>query len=257
MGSNIWHLMSENDSTDGSGIFDPRAYIFFETNNSSQWKAYPQVPGANAPAEGGIPYDSHRDGEGSFGIKGETCLFSPFNYFLIYDPYYMPIILFTGAEVHFLKAEAWFRGIGVPVDKDMAENEYISGINASVKWWRGIADNLRLPLSGMTFPETIPIPENLDAVSVLMHYGTWNATTEEQKLDFIYTQWMLDAFRQPWEMYALARRTGRTPHEGAPIAHYRLPYPPSEVEYNSTNCATAIASQGGDQPPNKIWWIPD
>ena len=80
---------------------------------------------------------------------------------------------------------------------------------------------------------------------------------EEQKLEFIYTQWLLDAFRQPWEMYALERRTGKTPHEGSPAPHYRLPYPPSEVEYNSANCAAAIARQGGDQPGNKIWWIPD
>jgi len=257
MGSNIWHRMSENDSADGSGIFDPRAYIFFETNNNSLWKPYPQFPGAATPSEGGIPYDSHRDGEGAFTIKGETCLYSPLNYFLIYDPYYMPVILFTGAEIHFLKAEAWFRGIGVPVDKDMADNEYISGVNASVRWWKGVSDNLRLPLSGMTFPETIPIPENLDAVSVLTRYGSFNASTEEEKLEYIYLQWMLDAFRQPWEAYALARRTGKTPHEGAPIGHFRLPYPPSEVEYNSANCAAAIAGQGGDQPENKIWWIPD
>ena len=33
MGSTILNLLSENDNTDGSGIFDPRAYIFYETNN--------------------------------------------------------------------------------------------------------------------------------------------------------------------------------------------------------------------------------
>jgi hypothetical protein len=109
----------------------------------------------------------------------------------------------------------------------------------------------------MTFPEMIPIPQGLNASSVLMRYGSWNAATEEEKLEFIYTQWSLDAFRQPWEIYALARRTGKTPREGAPISHYRLPYPPSEVEYNSANCATAISNQGGDKPENKIWWIPN
>jgi hypothetical protein len=103
----------------------------------------------------------------------------------------------------------------------------------------------------------IPIPQGLNASSVLMRYGSWNAATEEEKLEFIYTQWSLDAFRQPWEIYALARRTGKTPREGAPISHYRLPYPPSEVEYNSANCATAISNQGGDKPENKIWWIPN
>lgn len=256
MGTNIWHRLSENDNPDGTGIFDPRAYIFFETNNASQWKPYPQNPDATTPSEGGIPYDSHRDQTGSFNIKGETCKYSPFNYFIIDDENYMPIIIITGAEVHFIKAEAWFRGIGVGVDKDMADNEYMNGINASVEWWMSVAKNSKLPLSGMTFPEMIPIPEGLNASTVLNHYGSWMAKTEEEKLEFIYTQWMIDAFRQPWEAYALARRTGKTPREGSPIAHYRLPYPPSEVEYNSTNTAEAIARQGGDAPGNKIWWTP-
>lgn len=257
MGSNIWHRFSTNDSTSGSGIFDPRAYIFFETNNIGQWTPYPQFPEATTPSEGGIPYGSQRDVTGSFNIKGETCRYSPFNYFLIADINYMPIVLFTGAEIHFIKAEAYFRGIGVAVNKDIADNEYMNGINSSVGWWVKTAENSRLPLSGMTFPETIGIPKGLNASSVQIQYGSWNAKTEEEKLEFIYTQWMLDAFRQPWEAYALARRTGKTPHEGAAISHFRLPYPPSEVEYNSANCAQAISSQGGDGTNSKIWWIPN
>jgi hypothetical protein len=257
MGSNIWHLLSANDSADGSGIFDPRAYIFFETNNANKWVPYPQIPDANTPSEGGIPYGSHRDQAGSFSIKGETCLYSPFNYFVIDDYNYMPIILFTGAETHFIKAEAYFRGIGVAVDKDMADVEYMNGVNSSVKWWMKTAEKSKLPLSGMTFPEMIPIPDGLNESSVLNRYGSWNATTEEEKLEYIYIQWMLDAFRQPSETYALARRTGKTPREGQPIAHFRLPYPPSEVEYNAENCAKAIARQGGDDFSNKIWWVPE
>ena len=257
MGSNIWHLLSSNDSTNGSGIFDPRAYIFFETNNNNKWVPYPQIPDATTPSEGGIPYGSHRDQTGSFSSKGETCQYSPFNFFIIDDINNMPIILFTGAEVHFIKAEAYFRGIGVAVDKDRADNEYMNGVNSSVKWWMKTAKSLKLPLSGMTFPEKLPIPDGLSESSILVHYGSWNAITEEEKLVYIYTQWMLDAFRQPWEAYALARRTSKTPHEGNAITHFRLPYPPSEVEYNAANCAEAIARQGGDGFGNKIWWIPD
>ena len=257
MGSNIWHQFSSNDSADGSGIYDPRIYIYFETDNAGKWKPYPQLPDAGTPPEGGIPYDSHRDAAGSYNIKGESCVFSPFDYFIIDDVSYMPIILFTGAEVHFLKAEAYMRGMGVAMDKDKADIEYMNGINASVEWWRKVSENSRLPLSGLTFPETVGIPANLDASSVLVHWGSWNATTDEERLRFIYTQWMIDAFRQPWEVYALVRRTGKTPREGAPINHFRMPYPPSEIEYNGTNCSEAIARQGGDSPQNKIWWIPD
>lgn len=256
MGSNIWHQMSENDNTNGSGIFDPRAYIFYETNDSSLWSAYPQVPEPDTPPSGGIPYDSHRDGAAAFPIKGEDCIYSPFDYFLLYDEDFIPIIIMTGAEINFILAEAYFWGIGVPQDMNKAEEEYMNGINASVEWWMSVANSSKLPLSGLTFPETIPIPPGLSAASVLNYFGFWNATSDEEKLEFIYTQRWLDAFRQPWEAYSLTRRTGKTPREGDPINHFRMPYPPSEVEYNSVNCAEAKANQGGDDPEIKIWWIP-
>ena len=256
MGSNIWHQMSYNDSTDGSGIFDPRAYVFFETNNVSKWVAYPQIPEASTPPSGGIPYDSHRDQTGAFDIKGETCIYSPFNYFIVRDEDFMPIPLITGAEIHFILAEAYFRGIGLPQDPDQGENEYMNGLNASVDWWMEVADKSKLPSSGMTFPVLIQIPSNLGQFSVQNAFGLWNVTTDEEKLAFIYTQRWLDAFRQPGEAYALARRTGMTPREGEPISHYRLPYPPSEVEYNTSNWADAVANQGGDTPETKLWWIP-
>jgi len=256
MGSNIWHQLSYHDSTNGSGIFDPRAYIFFETNNTNEWKPYPQLPDEVTPPEGGIPYDSHRDQDGAYFIKGETCIYSPFNYFIVSDQDYMPIIIITGAEIHFIMAEAYFRGIGVALNQDRADEEYMNGINASVNWWMEVAENSKLPASRLAFPDMIDIPDNLDASSVLDRFGSWTATTEEEKLQNIYTQWCLDAFRQPWEAYALARRTGMTPREGAPIDHYRLPYPPSEAEYNSENWAKAVSDQGGETPDVKIWWIP-
>jgi hypothetical protein len=256
MGSNIWHQMSEHDSTDGSGIFDPRAYIFFEPNNGNKWAAFPQLPDLNTPVSGGIPYGTHRDQAGAFQIKGESCIYSPFNYFIVRDEDFMPIPLYTGAETHFILAEAYFRGVGLPVDPVQADIEYMNGINTSITWWKEVANNSKLPLSGLLFTTMSPIPTNLDAVSVLNHFGSWMATSDEEKLEFIYTQRWLDAFRQPWEVYALARRTGKTPREGMPISHYRLPYPPSEAEYNSANWAKAVANQGGDSPENKLWWIP-
>ena len=257
MGSNVWHQLSSNDSTNGDGIFDPRAYIFFEGNNNNQWVAYPQIPDINTPPSGGIPYGSHRDQDGAFQIKGETCIYSPFEYFLIRDEDFQPIPLITGAEIHFILSEAYLRGIGLPQDPDQAEIEFMNGVNTSVEWWMNVAENSKLPSSGMTFPDMVQIPASLGPASVLMVFGWWNAPTDEEKLKFLYTQRWLDAFRQPWEAYALTRRTNMTPREGEPIHHYRLPYPPSEVEYNSDNCAQAIANQGGgDTPEYKIWWIP-
>jgi hypothetical protein len=256
MGSNIWRQMSAHDSIDGSGIFDPRAYIFFETNNENEWVPYPQLPEPNTPTSGGIPYDSHRDGPGAYFIKGDECIYSIFNYFVIQDEDFMPIPLFTGAETHFILAEAYFRGIGLPLDPAQADIEYMNGINTSVTWWVGVSEDLKLRLSGTKFTDVINIPAGLGPNSVLSVFGSWMATSDEEKLRFIYTQRWIDAFRQPWEAYALARRTGMTPREGDDINHFRLPYPPSEAEYNTANWQDAVSRQGGETSEYKLWWIP-
>ncbi|MBW6491991.1 MAG: SusD/RagB family nutrient-binding outer membrane lipoprotein [Lentimicrobium sp.] len=255
MGSNIWHQLSSGDSPEGADIFDPRAYIFFEGDQDDKWVPYPQIPEETTPSSQGIPYGSHRDDMGNYHIKNNVN-FSPFNFFIIADHSNMPIILMTGAEVHFIKAEAYFRGIGVAEDRTNADIEYMNGINASVEWWVSLANRLRLPLSGVTFGTKITIPSNLNAASVLMRFGSWNAATDEQKLRFIYTQRWLDAFRQPWEAYAEARRTGLTPREGDDIKHFRMPYPPSEAQYNQNNMNEASIRQGGDEPIVKMWWTP-
>lgn len=256
MGEVIWHQLSYHDSTDGSGISDPRAYIFFETNNANQWKAYPQPASITTPPSGGIPYGTHRDQAGAFSIKGETNIYSPFNYFVVRDEEQMPIIFITGAEVHFMKSEIYFLGIGMPVDKAQAEIEYFNGINSSVEWWMQRAAQSKLPSSGISFTEVISIPAWLNAASVQGRWGFWNAGSEEEKLRFIYAQAWIDAFRQPDQAYCLARRTQATPRNGEPLQHFRLPYPPSEAAYNVQNLQQAIARQGGDSPAVKIWWMP-
>ena len=255
MGTNLWHRLSANDNADGSGIFDPRAYIFFEPDGNNLWSPYPQLPDITTPSSGGVPYGEHRDDAGNFNIKGENCIYSPFNYFIIRDQDYMPIILMTGAEVHFIKAEAYLRGIGVARDWDMADIEYLNGILSSVGWWTKLAKTLKLPLSGVKFDDMVAIPQNLTVTKVLQHYGSFNATTDEEFLDFIYTQCWIDMFRQPWDAYALARRTAMTPREGDALNHFRMPYPPTEKQYNAENCNEAISRQGGDSPESKIWWV--
>lgn len=255
MGSNIWHQLSSSDDPAGSGIFDPRAYIFFEGDENEQWKPFPQIPSPSTPSAQGIPYGSHRDDIGNYHIKNNVN-YSPFNFFIIGDPNNMPVILLTGAETHFIKAEAWLRGIGVAQDPMNADIEYMNGINASVEWWMDLAGRLRLPISGVKFTDKITIPQNLSASSVLMKFGSWNATSDEERLRFIYTQRWIDAFRQPWEAYAETRRTRMTPREGDDIAHFRMPYPPSEMQYNQDNMNTAVQKQGGDNPSVKIWWVP-
>ncbi len=254
MGSNLWHQMSSNDSANGSGIFDARAYLFFDTNNDNKWEAFPQIPVAGTPSESGVPYDSQRDQDAAYGIKGSTCLFSPFNYFLISDQDYIPDILMTGAEVNFLKAEAYMKGIGVAQDESNASNEYLAGIQASLTFWRNTLSTTSL-LHGSKFDTIVHIPVTLTLNYLENKVGFWNYTSFDEKLNLIYTQQLIDFFRQPMEAYSLVRRAyGRLPREGAPLSYFRFLIPPSEVSYNGVNYQNAYSSQA-DLTTTKMWWM--
>ncbi len=241
MGSNFWHTVSDNDSLDGSGIFDPRAYIFYETNNENQWVAFPQNPGNGVPPSGGMPYQKHRDV--NYTIKGNDCIYSPFNYYLIRDESTIPEILITAAEVHFIKAEAYLRGIGVAQDENLACGACFEGVIASMAFW----DNLKA--NSTIWMYTAPGYENLSPYDVAN-----KIFTTEDKAGEIYKQRWLDLFRQPWEAYSLCRRTQATPREGEPLTFFRLPYPPSESEHNNEHWSAQSALMGGDTPSVKVWW---
>lgn len=251
MGTTMWHLLASNDSTDGSGIFDPRAFYFFDTNNNNKWVAYPNVPASGMLPDGGIPYEYQRDV--AYSIKGSTCLYSPVNYYLARDMDYQPDILMTGAEVLSLRAEAYLLGIGVPKDPGNATSAFLDGIQFSLNFWQHVMTNSKLPL-GASFASNITVPPNLSFISVQNNLGFFNGDEAEQ-LREIYAQCWIDFMRQPQEAFALARRTMNTPREGVTgLQVYSFTIPPSEVSYNQTNW---LNNQGasGDNLMQKVWWM--
>lgn len=251
MGTTIWHLLAKHDSTDGSGIFDPRAYYFYDTNNNGKWVAYPNNPPDGTP-DGGIPYEYHRDI--NYTIKGADCLYSPVNYYLARDMDFQPDILISGSEVLFILAEAYQRGIGVPKDAAMAYSAMRDGIQLSLTIWNSIMSNSRLP-EGAPFSNNITVPSNLGVFTIEFQiYNTFFNGSDHDKLHTIYSQCWLDMFRQPQEAFALARRTGNTPYDGIPSQVYRFPIPLSEVSYNQSNYSSAFGSSG-DNMNLKMWWM--
>jgi len=247
MGSNIWNLMSAHDSTDGSGIFDKRVKVFFETNNADEWVPFPQIPDANTPPSGGTPYQQVRDA--NFGVKGSKCIFSPVHYYMARDESYLPELFLTASEVKFLKAEIYLRGMGVAVDESLAKTSYKAGVTNSIKFWYNLVANTP------SWTNAVPSIAVNEEFSIYNHPNIiW--TDGADYLNLIYTQRWIDAFRQPWEAYSLGRRTSATPIEGERSQHYRFVYPPSEVENNPDNWAAHAGTIGGDVVTNKVWWMP-
>jgi len=246
MGTNIWNQMAENDSTNGTGFYDPRAFIFFETNNAGKWVAYPQIPDAGTPPSGGIPYGLHRDL--NYTIKGNDCIYSPVNFYITRDENTIPEIILTGSEYYFIKAEAYYRGIGIALDPNLGSAAFFEGVIASMEFWDELKNNSSI---WQYIDPNYDLANPYDVANKIFFLEN-----DDEKLDLVYAQRWIDAFRQPWEAFCLTRRTGRTPREGDALNYFRLPYPPTESEHNAENYSTQTAKMGGDLTTVKVWWMP-
>ena len=271
MGETVWSVLSSTDDMDGSGIFDYRTFIFFDTSHKNDsfpdgaWRPYPQIHTAETPTEGGSPYAQSRDG--SYTFKGPSCLFSPFNYYLTRDEKYVPQIFVTYADVLFMKAEIGARGIGGITLSGMDLDQMLfQGIYQSCLFWTHMPQNT----SRWTYFYTqySNFIGNLDIwswcnnmASNVMNYAVYMNPefdwTNEAYLRLIYQQRWLNLFRQPWEAWALARRTMATPTttDHAKLTSFRLEYPQKEIEYNYDNYTTQLARMShGDTRQTRVWW---
>ncbi|MBQ8222767.1 MAG: SusD/RagB family nutrient-binding outer membrane lipoprotein [Bacteroidales bacterium] len=277
MGETVFAQMSRPTDSIDNRIFDPRVYIFFDTNNKTAdypegaWRAFPQIRDEDTPTEGGTPYSSARDK--NYGFKGPACLYSPFNFYLIRDHVFVPQIMMSPAEVYFIKAEMIAKGI-VPGGLGMAVEEAIrNGIKHSYYMW------LQLPIYGTDatykyiYPELQAILDNGDLWSIADSYASQIMNEmvylnydfmydEKSYLEFIYQQRWLDLFRQPNEAWSLARSTkyseASTPTtiDHQKLVTYRLPYPQSEVTYNYDNYNEQVRKMSyGDTKETKVWWM--
>ncbi|MBS1563584.1 MAG: SusD/RagB family nutrient-binding outer membrane lipoprotein [Bacteroidetes bacterium] len=258
MGSAMWSQMSSTNATDGSGIFDPRAKIFFETNNAGQWAAYPQNPTSSTPTEGGAPYDKAVRYT-NWPNKGAANIYSPFNLYFEQDMTYIPELMLTAAEVHFLKAEVYNRGLGVTANAATAKTEYESGVTASLNFWTSIAFNSPV----WTVNKPAAATATTAQINTLLANVAYNTVSPATALKQIYAQEWIDMYRQPWDAWTLLRRTGgATPMDPNNTSYYtanfgvynRFPYPDNEVSYNHDNWTTATG--GNDVASTKIWIMP-
>jgi len=256
MGTTMWHLMSSTNAEDGSGIFDPRCTIFFEPNNDTLWNPFPQNPTTSTPPEGGDPYNPQRDNDWADknGNNGTVNLYADFNYYWARDVN-IPELFMTTAEVHFIKAEIYARGLGVAANTGTAQTEYTAGATASVNFWTNQAINSQVWV--VNKPTGLP---DLTAFFANPIVAFDAADPTGHGLQQIYAQEWIDMFRQPWEAWTLLKRTGgQTPMDSTNAAGYtqtygnynRYQYPGSEQTYNYTNWYAE--TKGNDLVSTKIW----
>lgn len=257
MGSTMWNLMSANNSKDGSGIFDLRARIFYEPNNAGEWAAYPQNPISGVtPTEGGTPYDIKR--YAAWTDKGASNIYSPVNLYFMQDLTTIPELILTAAQVRFIKAEIYNRGIGVTANAATAKAEYEAGIKASLNMWKGIA--FRSAVWTVAKPASATATE-AEINTLINNPAVAYSTDPAKALSQIYAQLWIDQFRQPFDAWTLKRRTGdKTPMSTSNTQYYtgnfasyqRFVYPEDEISYNAENYK---ASAGGTNLNTTKLWI--
>jgi hypothetical protein len=141
----------------------------------------------------------------------------------------IPSLIFSAAEIWFIRAEAYQRGIA----SGNAEAAFKKGIDLSVKMYYSIN-------AGATYKAPIPMP----AQSVIDDFANERWTAYPTKEEAIATQkWLHFGFLQEKEAWHELRRTGlprlrfaTDPGARCPNVPSRLKYPDSERQYNSENC---------------------
>lgn len=274
MGETIWEYMSTSYDTTGADIFDYRAYIFFDTNNGAEsqpnmgnWVPFPQIRTSDTPSEGGAPYSTNRDVK--YSLKGAACIYSPFNYYLTRDQKYIPEILMTYADALFMKAEVAALGIVNVSTTELGMNYFEQGIYQSFLFWT------QMPIGATiwqyrypAYAELMDNSSDVWAASTNMasrvSMGTYMKfgfpSSPADYLPLIYAQRWINLLRQPWEAWALTRRTMGTPTttDHAKLTSYRLTYPPTEIEYNYDEYDKQVAKMNmGDSRQTKVWWMPE
>jgi len=249
MSTTFWNQVA--DGTDTASIFDPRAFLFVEPNQAGQYAAY-KIGSTETDTKN--PYKSDRDNDYS---DEDGCIYSPFNYHLVRDEFYIPEIALTAAEVHFLKAEAYMRGLGVAKDAGAALTEYKAGITSSVNFWYNIAQNTNTTHDAWSSVAPAA-PTTAQWAALFTNAKVAFTENDADNLKKIYAQEWLSYFRQPWLAFNLWRRTGATPRDGEPSAYasfYRLTYPQNEAVYNTDNFNAQVNSMGGNNANVKVWWM--
>ncbi|MGE7775396.1 SusD/RagB family nutrient-binding outer membrane lipoprotein [Chitinophaga sp. NPDC101104] len=250
MSSNVWQQMSSSNDSSGAGIFDPRCKVFYMTSNRDKWAPQPQD---GSQPEGGRPYEGGMTVRRPIGTDIAN-KFSCVNLYMAADRVYQPILIITEADVHLLKAEIYQRGMGVAKDIVKAKAEYEAGLRSSVAFWYGYANNSPFWGTKPAAPTALQMTAFLTNPKVL-----YNGANDADALRKIATQAWLATLFQPWEAWAIVRRTGLTPKDPnyAPSVVNKLPYPDDENINNHENwqAATGGASPG-QQVLQKIYWMP-
>lgn len=250
MSDNVWGQISSTNADDGSGIFDPRTRVWFTPNNFGKWVPQPQDRSQDDLA---VYYPNQATPPPANTLPANK--FAGFNFYLVRDYLSLPFIIISEADVHFLKAEIYTRGMGVAADFAKADAEYKAGLTSSINFWYSYVTSS----NGGIWPGTRPTLGGTEIATFLAHPRVaLVAGDNTNNLKKIVTQgWLATLFEIP-EAWAIVRRTGLTPKSATYVQPNvnKMPYPADEQTNNRDNWMKATGGAAPDvEAAKKVYWM--
>ncbi len=276
LGSVMWKEMTDlavptvgttataDDGVSDPQFYDPRGYLFFETNNNNKWLPQMQFNAPFTQSRGGYFTGTYPSGRNHAQTDQEwnnkqNAYYSSVNYYLVRDDNSYPELMITDAEVNFIKAEAYTRGVGVSKDLAKAKTCYENGIKASMRTWFSFYTLINSSTyKWVMYPPHVPTAAEI--TDYINRTGISFSSNENTALKQIYKQIWIDSFRQPWVAFNLIRRVGADmlPHESGLTnefeTFYRIPYPETEIINNAANYTSALGGRENTPQSKKLFW---
>lgn len=253
LSSNVWPQISSTNAEDGSGIFDPRAYVWFMPNNAGKW--VPQPQNKSVPEGSSTLYKADTDVPAPPNSLADN-KFAGFNFYLVRDRNSLPYVVISEADVHFLKAEIYNKGMGVAADFAKSNQAYQDGLRSSVNYWYTYVATT----TGGIWPSSKPTLGATAIANFLANPKVALVSGDNAgNLKKIVTQAWLSAIWEQPEAWAITRRTGLTPKDPTytPQVINKLPYPSDEQANNNANWQIATGGKTADeQAKDKPYWMP-
>jgi hypothetical protein len=175
-----------------------------------------------------------------------------------------PMLLMTGAEVWFLKAEAALRGYA---GAGTVQTDYETGISTSMQQWNVSSATYLTDATSKPADYVDPANSANNSPAVETITIKWDgAATNEQQLERIITQKWIAMFPEGQEAWTEFRRTGYpklftvvTNNSNGTIDTQtqirRLAYPQNEYTTNAAAVNAAVTLLGGaDNGGTRVWW---
>ena len=250
---------------DSADVFDPRFFAIYYPNDSGQYRIIPNSPDDIDQLEPAMHVnysDNYPGGEWTHTLipwydsryKANYCVFNRFYMMSMF----MPQLMLSYSEHLLVMAEIYAMGLAPGGSLSDAKQYYEEGVRVAIKEFVN-SEYGNYPDNN---PDWIVHVDDSQIDDILANSPIkWD---EGNALNLIRTQRYIDYMLRPDNAWSLVRRTNLFDLDntvplfvsGSKIDYiWRIPYPGSEIEYNTDNYLEALGIMGGQDDIRYVNWL--